>query len=960
MDPKQVNIRQLVEEMMSTGRTAEDVCVGSPELLDGVRTLWEQVRCVVDEIDSLFPDPDVLDAQAAATRENGGEKGDAPLPRIPGYEVQSIVGLGGMGVVYKARHLSLNRTVAIKVPLGGAFATTSERQRHQREAQAIAALHHPNIVTVHDVGEFEGRPYLTMEFIEGRHLGDRLAGAPLPTRDSAALLATLADAIHYSHLAGVTHRDLKPANVLVTPDGTPKIADFGLARHFEHDATLTAAGVHFGTPSYMAPEQARGQKAAKGAGVDIYALGAILYEMLTGRPPFRAESSHETVRQVLEDEPAPPRRLNPATPRDLETICLRCLRKVPGERYASAAALAEDLRRFLHGEPIRARPMAFPERTIKWIRRKPATATAIFSLLLLLSIVAAGAVWRSTERAARAVAAEQDLREAARLHESAAWKEADAAIDRAELRLNGGGPKRLQRWLSEAKHNSDMAARLEKIRLDRVSSINGYYRDDKVHAAYVELFREEGVIRSDEEKADAAASRILASSIHGALLDAIDLWIVVTRDIENRRLRNLLQEIAQRVDPSPERKQLFDLVADADQEAVDRVVGTFRIAEHPPMMFTAFAERIESNRLDVVPLLTAVQRAHPADFWANMALADSLATSKPTEAIRYYQAAIVLRPDASVVYNNLANALGRADRPEDAADAYRTALKLDPAGGIIRVNYAWALCDLHRYEESVAQARTVLAMERPDPEAWLVLAEGLFCLEQTEEAAASLRKGFENPSITDEDMQNVHQSLVRAGRLPDARLVWAEHLKRRPSRHEDWDGYAELCLFLGDEAAYRDACTRLLERFGDDPDPGVSERTGRACLLLPTSGKQLAEATAAVDRALASEQSLPEPTWLMAYYRVAGALAAYRAGDCQLALTLLDASTDNTLGPMPLLIRAMAQHQLGDAADARETLTQALARDEWRSPPLSREKWMYHILRREAEALIRPGPTPAP
>jgi hypothetical protein len=306
-----------------------------------------------------------------------------------------------MGMVYRARHLRLGRLVALKMALAGSYAGQHERERFRREAEAVAALRHPNLVQVYDTGDWSGRPYFTMELIEGGSLGQRLAGTPQPVRQAAALVATLAEAVQVAQQGGIVHRDLKPANILLIADGTPKIADFGLARRLEGGARLTQSGVPMGTPSYMAPEQARGQPNT-GPAVDLYALGAILYELLTGRPPFQGETAAATMNQVITYDPVPPSRLNFKVPRGLETICLKCLQKAPPHRYASAAALAEDLRRFEQGRPIRARPLGLAARLVRWGRRNPAAAALLGVVLLaLVGLTALSAVALDREQKAR-------------------------------------------------------------------------------------------------------------------------------------------------------------------------------------------------------------------------------------------------------------------------------------------------------------------------------------------------------------------------------------------------------------------------------------------------------------------------------------------------------------------------------------------------------------------------------
>jgi serine/threonine protein kinase len=317
-----------------------------------------------------------LDAPRRDEGDTGGGRCDE-FPRISGYEIRERLGQGGMGVVYKARQVGLNRLVAVKMIRGGSQARPEHFGRFRIEAEAVARLRHPNIIQIHDIGEAGGLPFVSLELLDGGDLGGRLAGNPQPGRAAAELLITLSEAMQLAHEAGIVHRDLKPTNILFTADGVPRITDFGLAKRLESDSHQTQSGQIMGSPSYMAPEQARGHAREVGPAADVYALGAILYEMLTGRPPFKGETPIETIRQVVDDEVVAPSRLVPKVPRDLETVALKCLNKEPSRRYESARALAEDLRRFLDGQPIKARRTPLWERGIKWARRRPLAATLL-------------------------------------------------------------------------------------------------------------------------------------------------------------------------------------------------------------------------------------------------------------------------------------------------------------------------------------------------------------------------------------------------------------------------------------------------------------------------------------------------------------------------------------------------------------------------------------------------------
>jgi eukaryotic-like serine/threonine-protein kinase len=387
---QEVAVRQLRGE---TPRLA-DYLGEFPELTESLERLFE-----VHALTSGGREPD--DRTAILSPSEGpivpGPVG-VGMPRIPGYDIEGLLGRGGMGVVYLARHLGLNRRVALKLLQESRQEEPGLVARFRREAEAAARCQHPNLVQIHDVGEHDGRFYLALEYVAGGHLGRALAGQPQPPRKAAELVETLARAIDHAHAEGVVHRDLKPANVLLTPDGQPKITDFGLAK-LRDSTTDTEVGTMLGTLAYMAPEQVQARSGEIGPRTDIHALGAILYEALTGRPPYRAETPERILHAILSEEVVPPSVRQPGVPRDLEAICLKCLEKEPSRRFDTAADLAEDLRRFLDGRPTAAHPPSPAERCLRWGRRNRGAVAAIAGLAILATL--------STWQAIRATEAER-------------------------------------------------------------------------------------------------------------------------------------------------------------------------------------------------------------------------------------------------------------------------------------------------------------------------------------------------------------------------------------------------------------------------------------------------------------------------------------------------------------------------------------------------------------------------
>jgi eukaryotic-like serine/threonine-protein kinase len=946
-----LHVQSILEGMLDSGHTPEEACRDCPELLPLVLKEWRRKLACDAHLEALF----------AASGPGDQSPADAGLPQIPGHELHEVLGRGGMGVVYKARHLGLNRIVAVKMLLNGAHGSPEARERFLREAEAVAGLRHPNIVQVYDLGDQGGQPYFTMEFIEGGNLAQKLAGTPQPPRHAATLLVTLAEAVESAHRSGILHRDLKPSNVLLTADGTPKVSDFGLARRMEGESGLTWTGTAVGTPGYMAPEQAEARPLAWGPAVDIYALGAIFYELLTGRPPFRAETAAETIRQAISQDPAPPSRLNAKVPRDAETICLKCLNRDPDHRYDGAAALAADLRRFLAGEAIMARPEGRIARLARRIRQRPVLSAGVAAATLFAVTMAAGGLWLISDRAAVARRAEvervameraarQDLWEMVESMHRMAWPEAKGALERAKARLGGHELNDLRSRLTQGERDLEFATRLEAIRLTgHVGSGQGFdpTRSDE---AYEEAFRDAGFDEIDHHP-EIVAARVGASNIRNALLAAIDSWASRARTPRRRRWAWDVAAVADQ-DASGWRDRARDPAIWKDEAALFRLIETTPSPEQSLALLLAIELDTEASGEIRVAFLKRVQERHPHDFWVNARLGQLLTyLGKPEQAVGYYQAALAVRPETSMVHSNLGVSLNFAKRPDEAVGHFRQAVALDPGGNTIRENLVTVLWNLGRKDEALIELPAALRLNSGSAGLHTLGGKILESDNREAEALALYRRAVAIDPKALAAQGELRAFLMRQRRENDARVAWERALDEHPSEHEAWYGYAEFCLFQGRVEDYLHARQTLLAKFGGSKNSVIAERTSRACLLRPASGEEmrrvvaLAGAVGALDKAIALR--------FYPFFQFVWGLAEFRQGHFESAISLMRGEASGALGPAPRLVLAMALHQDGRTAEARKMLAEAVLAYDWRNASVrDQDDWICHVLRREAEAMI--------
>jgi serine/threonine-protein kinase len=824
--PDEARVLELAAEALDSDLTPEEVCAHCPELLADVKDRLSWYRGVDGVVDQLFPSASTANGELVSRQIEEGH-----FPTIAGYELLGILGRGGAGVVYRARHLKLNRIVALKMLLSGEYASPAELARFMREAEAIAALQHPNIVQIHEVGEADGRPYFTMELVVGGSLAGKLAGAPQPARYAATVTEALARAIHAAHVAGIVHRDLKPANVLLASDGAPKISDFGLARQFGTRADVTVGEARIGTPCYMAPEQVLGKPGTVGPAADIYALGATLYELLAGRPPFCTE----TERQTLAQDPAAPSKFNARVPRDLETICLKCLQKEPERRYATATALADDLGRFGRGEPILARRVGIVERSGKWMRRHPARVIAAASAVVLL-VVAAMAVGRSLwSRAELQRGLSEDFTALDRFERAGDWGAAREALERAKGRLGAKDVSGSRGRLRQFELNLQLVADLAAIRLSRAGLDGARLKQYEAAARYEKTF-DAAELNVDSLPPAEVARRINASPIRNELIAALDDWSACTR---SRAQLERIYDVARCADPDPRwRDKVRNASIIDDARALSDLAAAAPIAEQSVSILVALGRQIDLAKGDARPFCRRVQLQHPEDFWANLLLASVLEERHDPESIDYYLAARALRPDVLIVYINLGAELGFHGRSAEALEYAQRAVLIDPRSAIAQSNLGVCYLQLGRFDEAVASCRSALAT---DPGHFY--AVGVMC-----------------------------QALINDGRFAEANDEVQKCLHGMPTKdplRPAMQGLASRCKDLLEREGHLDNVLTAKEQVV----PRRRRQLATVCLLK----KRYREAVRLFDEAFAAEPALADDIGSEA--RFAAASAASRAAE---------------------------------------------------------------------------------
>jgi serine/threonine-protein kinase len=744
--------------------------------------------------------------------------------------------------------------------------------------------------------------------------------------------AQAADALEYAAGQGVLHRDVKPSNLLLDVWGTVWLTDFGLAKA-TGAPDLTRSGDLIGTLHYMAPERFRGRVDVRS---DVYALGLTLYELLALRPAFDAADQAQLIGRISSEEPPRLESLDPGLPRDLVTVVHKAIAKDPADRYQTAGALAEDLRRFLDDRSILARRPPLPEQAWRWCRRNPTMAALLAALMALLLLASGGGVWlvqqhaeRRVEAARREEALRKDvntaLAQSAGFRDRLYFREARELQEQAGRRLESAGPDDLQRRLDQAQVDLDLAEQLDAAWLRAATYVEGKFDIAGAERLYAAAFAKAGLGREGDD-AEVVGARVKASDVRDALVAALDDWAVCAG--VSARPAWLLR-VARHADPDPGgwRERARDPVTWGDGAALAELARTAPVAGPSVPLLLAVGQRLQVTGGDALGFLRRVQREHAADFWVNLALGNALKYRGSGEAIGYYRVALAVRPDAAVGYYNLGEVLRFTNWLDQAIDYYQQALRIEPGNVWAHLNRGSLLAEMCRPDEAIDHFRQATLLDPENVLAQISLGDVLRDQDRLDEALDHYRQAIKlDPNNV--DSQNGFRSvLMRLERGEEVQRVWQKALEANPPEHNAWFGYAELCLFLGQNEEYRRACRAMLARFGAATDPFLAERVGRSCILLPPTEDELRKALVLIDRAVAPGH--PEHDRARPYFLFAKGLAEYRQGRLGGAISLMTGDASHVMQSAPRLVLAMAQYRQGHKEAALKSLAAAVLAIDW-------------------------------
>jgi serine/threonine-protein kinase len=800
-------------------------------------TLVEQNPDLKDELLSFFRTDDWLRSQQQpqpAFAATGFDPWTDPSVVLPGgtrvryfgdYEVIELLGKGGMGAVYRVRQISLERDVALKIVGEGSFASDEALRRFQTEAEAVAALDHPNIVPIFEVGEHLGLHYYAMKLVPAGSLKSCLTRFTDHPRSSASLVSQAANAVHHAHLRGILHRDLKPANILLDDQGKPHVADFGLAKRVGDQSERTAHGEILGTPAYMAPEQAAGHNASVTVATDVYGLGAILYALLTGRAPFVPEGPKAILDQVREDRPVPPVELNPKTPRALSVICLKCLEKDPQLRYKSAEALASDLDNWLAGRPISAQPVGRVRRGWMWCKRNPVVASLVLALAAIVLAAASVAMFfaraagikEGNTRAALMILHQRIISHTTqgRLIEA----EADA---REALGLLQDSNSAIRQDFQSEVDDALTRASLLKVRYP-ISAADWAIRNRRamVSELYESTFKNYGINTGDVAR---AVDRVRSSKIQADLLVALEDWSTTTHD---HALRDRLRGIADRADPHPEspssqiRRALRD--RKVEPSLLTKLAKDVQVRALPPQLLVELALALRRSHRDAeaIDLLRDASRRHRGDFWIAVQLGAELYRTAQTpmqeaEADEVLAVALALSMGSPFVYMypgiltydsgmQPGSGLSQRDRHLLARSvaAYRKAIEVAPDFAPAYCNLGNSLTALGKHAESEAALRKSIELDGTYALAYYNLGVVLDAERKTAAAVESYRSAVKYDPTYPEAYANLAADEYLDGEFAAAAtsfLKWLEHSASTDPLRATMTGYAELSTSLAQVA----------------------------------------------------------------------------------------------------------------------------------------------------------------